>query len=82
MVLFSKQKALNMPRKTKFVGKTDIEIVNVVDKNVELNRKIFQFKNYKIMVDKCGEVCQYIKGFFSKNSKVLIFIRPALTNSR
>ncbi len=41
MVLLSKKKALNMPRKTKFVGKTDIEIVKVVDKNVELNRKFF-----------------------------------------
>lgn len=82
MVLLSKKKALNMPRKTKFVGKTDIEIVKVVDKNVELNNKQKRLlKNGKLILgDGNYYTLKLPNGEFVKNqeSKIVKFNEPII----
>ena len=82
MFLFSKKKKLKMPQKTKFVGKTDIKIVQVIEKSTLLdkNQQKLIKKGKAILGDGNYYVLRLPNGDFVKDQveKVVKFKNPIM----
>lgn len=82
MFLFSKKKKLKMPPKTKFVGKTDIKIVQVIEKSTLLdkNQQKLIKKGKAILGDGNYYVLRLPNGDFVKDQveKVVKFKNPIM----